>query len=87
MKGLTTTFCSFHRKLLETIDQSEFEGFEYVNPLLMSSEECVWKQKRDQKQMHWVISRNTEINVVLIKQKARFLPGNNICVIWALETQ
>ena len=51
MKGLTTTLCSFHRKLLETIDQSEFEGFEYVNPLLMSSEECVWKQKRDQKQM------------------------------------
>ncbi|XP_027055550.1 protein kinase C iota type-like isoform X1 [Pocillopora damicornis] len=28
-------------KMLETIDQSEFEGFEYINPLLMSSEECV----------------------------------------------
>ncbi|KAM7447345.1 hypothetical protein ABFA07_004364 [Porites harrisoni] len=28
-------------KILETIDQSEFEGFEYINPLLMSSEECV----------------------------------------------
>lgn len=23
------------------IDQSEFEGFEYVNPLLMSLEDCV----------------------------------------------
>lgn len=32
-------FCD--RKILETIDQSEFEGFEYINPLLMSSEECV----------------------------------------------
>ena len=29
------------RKLLETIDQSEFEGFEYVNPLLTSAEEAV----------------------------------------------
>ncbi|XP_015754168.1 PREDICTED: protein kinase C iota type-like [Acropora digitifera] len=28
-------------KLLETIDQTEFEGFEYINPLLMSSEESV----------------------------------------------
>ncbi|XP_028394178.1 protein kinase C iota type-like isoform X1 [Dendronephthya gigantea] len=28
-------------KLLETIDQSEFEGFEYVNPLLTSAEEVV----------------------------------------------
>ncbi|XP_065061146.1 protein kinase C iota type-like [Rhopilema esculentum] len=26
---------------LETIDQSEFEGFEYINPLLMSSEDTV----------------------------------------------
>ena len=33
-------FCD--RKLLETIDQTEFEGFEYINPLLMSSEESVW---------------------------------------------
>ncbi|XP_076320331.1 protein kinase C iota type isoform X2 [Tachypleus tridentatus] len=28
-------------KLIEKIDQSEFEGFEYVNPLLMSLEDCV----------------------------------------------
>ncbi|ELU12083.1 hypothetical protein CAPTEDRAFT_206271 [Capitella teleta] len=28
-------------KLIGKIDQSEFEGFEYVNPLLMSQEDCV----------------------------------------------
>lgn len=28
-------------KDIEKIDQSEFEGFEYVNPLLMSMEDCV----------------------------------------------
>ena len=33
--------CFYFRKLLETIDQSEFEGFEYVNPLLTSAEEAV----------------------------------------------
>lgn len=27
---------------MRKIDQSEFEGFEYINPLLMSAEECVW---------------------------------------------
>ena len=26
---------------LSKIDQSEFDGFEYVNPLLMSGEDCV----------------------------------------------
>ena len=30
------------RKVIEKIDQSEFDGFEYVNPLLMSMEDCVW---------------------------------------------
>ena len=30
-----------HRSLLETIDQSEFDGFEYINPLLMSSDDAV----------------------------------------------
>lgn len=29
------------RKQIEKIDQSEFDGFEYVNPLLMSLEDCV----------------------------------------------
>uniref|UniRef100_A0A672HE51 Protein kinase C n=1 Tax=Salarias fasciatus TaxID=181472 RepID=A0A672HE51_SALFA len=29
------------KKTLSFIDQSEFEGFEYINPLLMSAEECV----------------------------------------------
>ena len=29
------------RKVIEKIDQSEFDGFEYVNPLLMSMEDCV----------------------------------------------
>ena len=29
------------RRMVSRIDQSEFEGFEYVNPLLMSGEECV----------------------------------------------
>ncbi|XP_019889807.1 atypical protein kinase C isoform X2 [Ooceraea biroi] len=28
-------------RVIETIDQSEFDGFEYVNPLLMSLEDCV----------------------------------------------
>jgi atypical protein kinase C iota type len=28
-------------KVIEKIDQSEFDGFEYVNPLLMSLEDCV----------------------------------------------
>lgn len=28
--------------IVRKIDQSEFEGFEYINPLLMSAEECVW---------------------------------------------
>ena len=33
-------FASF-RRVIEKIDQTEFEGFEYVNPLLMSLEDCV----------------------------------------------
>jgi hypothetical protein len=32
---------SIFRHVIEKIDQSEFEGFEYVNPLLMSLEDCV----------------------------------------------
>lgn len=28
-------------KIISKIDQSEFEGFEYINPLLMSQEDCV----------------------------------------------
>ena len=35
-------FASF-RRVIEKIDQTEFEGFEYVNPLLMSLEDCVWQ--------------------------------------------
>jgi hypothetical protein len=29
------------RSVIEKIDQTEFDGFEYVNPLLMSAEEVV----------------------------------------------
>lgn len=29
------------QKVIDKIDQSEFDGFEYVNPLLMSMEDCV----------------------------------------------
>jgi len=29
--------------IIGKIDQSEFEGFEYVNPLLMSAEDVVWE--------------------------------------------
>lgn len=32
--------------VVKKIDQSEFEGFEYINPLLMSAEECVWETRR-----------------------------------------
>lgn len=32
----------FNSDIVRKIDQSEFEGFEYINPLLMSAEECVW---------------------------------------------
>lgn len=31
------------RKLISKIDQTEFDGFEYVNPLLMSMEDNVWE--------------------------------------------
>ena len=41
LTSLIHIFSLHGRKMLETIDQSEFEGFEYINPLLMSSEECV----------------------------------------------
>ena len=37
----TQTVSSCCRKVIDKIDQSEFEGFEYVNPLLMSQEDCV----------------------------------------------
>ena len=33
-------FISF-RSIIERIDQTEFDGFEYVNPLLMSAEDKV----------------------------------------------
>lgn len=41
-------FFFFHvrrRHVIEKIDQSEFEGFEYVNPLLMSQEDNVWHEE------------------------------------------
>ena len=28
-------------RVIDQIDQSEFEGFEYVNPLLMTFDDCV----------------------------------------------
>lgn len=31
------------RDIIKRIDQSEFEGFEYINPLLLSTEESVWR--------------------------------------------
>jgi len=33
----------FFRDIIKRIDQSEFEGFEYINPLLLSTEETVWR--------------------------------------------
>lgn len=41
MKMMATRRCIFCRRVIDKIDQSEFEGFEYVNPLLMSLEDCV----------------------------------------------
>lgn len=32
--------------MIDKIDQTEFEGFEYVNPLLMSLEDCVWQEQQ-----------------------------------------
>lgn len=38
---MTTTVPSASRDVIKRIDQSEFEGFEYINPLLLSTEESV----------------------------------------------
>jgi len=38
---MTSYFSSRFRSVIEKIDQTEFDGFEYVNPLLMSAEEVV----------------------------------------------
>lgn len=38
LKKISSFYCS---DVVKKIDQSEFEGFEYINPLLMSAEECV----------------------------------------------
>lgn len=35
-------FFSLLRDVIKRIDQSEFEGFEYINPMLLSTEETVW---------------------------------------------
>lgn len=40
------------RRVIDKIDQSEFEGFEYVNPLLMSLEDCVWQEPQFLVQQH-----------------------------------
>ena len=32
---------AFPRSIIDKIDQTEFDGFEYVNPLLMSAEDNV----------------------------------------------
>lgn len=34
-------FSNILRSIIERIDQTEFDGFEYVNPLLMSAEDKV----------------------------------------------
>lgn len=39
--SLKTNKFFLHRRVIEKIDQTEFEGFEYVNPLLMSMEDTV----------------------------------------------
>lgn len=40
--SLFHNFSRYNSRVIDKIDQSEFEGFEYVNPLLMSLEDCVW---------------------------------------------
>ncbi len=38
-----TLFRLFCRSVIQEIDQSELEGFQYVKPLLMSQEDSVWR--------------------------------------------
>ena len=39
-----------NRTVIDKIDQTEFDGFEYVNPLLMSAEDVVWCRARARNQ-------------------------------------
>ncbi|TGZ32552.1 Protein kinase C [Temnothorax longispinosus] len=44
-------------KQIEKIDQSEFDGFEYVNPLLMSLEDCRHNQDQQQQQQQYQLQQ------------------------------
>lgn len=60
-------------RIIEKIDQSEFEGFEYVNPLLMTFDDCVWHNSNCQYHPNYSMQVNCEADFFLYKIQSTFL--------------